>query len=101
MRFDWRGLQPLSGPRQILAHQVQCAFDAVMIAGLPMRSFACSLEIPYLNQLTHSLSALLRIDPCSASSRLKKSSRLLLLAYGLPLRMGEIWKEETSFCAEC
>src|ERR1700730_15586465 len=46
-----------------------------MIAGLPMRPFACGLEIPYLDQLTHSLSALLRIDPRSASRPLKKSSR--------------------------
>jgi len=53
MRIDWRCAELFSGPYEIFAHQPQCAFNALMIAGPPMSAFALSLEVPYLNNLTH------------------------------------------------
>jgi len=53
MRLDGSRAKLFGGPYQILTHHGQCAFDALMIAGLPMGAFAGRLEIPYLNNLAH------------------------------------------------
>ena len=53
MLVDWRDAKLLSGPCQILAHQTQCAFDALKIPGPPVSAFTRSPDVPYLNNLTH------------------------------------------------
>jgi len=52
MRIDWGHAKLFSGPYQILAHQPQCAIDALMIGGSPVRAFARRLQVPYLNNVT-------------------------------------------------
>ena len=63
MFIDWRCMQAFSGPCQIRPHQLQCAFDVLMVAGATLSAFARSLKVPYLNNLAHLLIALLLIDP--------------------------------------
>src|SRR5689334_21885979 len=61
MRLHGRRAKTINGPFQILAHQLQCVFDALMVAGPTLSAFACGLEVAYLNNLAHLLVALLRI----------------------------------------
>ncbi len=54
MSINWSRLQLFGGPDQILPHQFERPFDTLMIGGTAMRTFARSLQITYLNNLTHS-----------------------------------------------
>jgi hypothetical protein len=56
--LGWRGgLQLLGYPREILTHQNERTLDALMIGGTPMGALARSLQISYLNDFGHIVTA--------------------------------------------
>ncbi len=67
-----RSLKPLSRRRQIVTHQSECAFDALMIGGAPMGALARGLKVAYLDNLCHDVA----YDYCSPTGSTASARKL-------------------------